>query len=147
MESILASVAAYDPNNIFAKILRGEIPALKVLEDEHALAFMDIMPWSEGHTLVIPKVAARNLFEVPPPALARLIERTQVVAQAVQKAFKPDGLRLVQNNEPTAGQTVFHLHFHIVPCYEGVPLRINEAKMADQAVLRGYADRIRKELA
>jgi histidine triad (HIT) family protein len=137
---------AYDPNNIFAKIIRGEIPAIKILEDEHALAFMDIMPWSEGHTLVIPKVAARNLFEVPPAALGRLIERTQVVANAVQKAFEPDGLRLVQNNEPAAGQTVFHLHFHIVPCYEGVPLRIHEAVMADAAVLREHAERIRKAM-
>jgi histidine triad (HIT) family protein len=138
---------AYDPNNIFAKIIRGEIPAQKVLEDEHALAFMDIMPWSEGHTLVIPKVDARDLFEVPPASLARLIERTQIVARAVQKAFNPEGLRLVQNNAPAAGQTVFHLHFHVVPCYEGVPLRIHEATMADQAVLREHAERIRKALA
>jgi histidine triad (HIT) family protein len=137
---------AYDSSNIFAKILRGEIPALKILEDEHALAFMDIMPWSEGHTLVIPKVPARNLFDVPPAALAALIERTQTVAHAVQKAFKPDGLRLVQNNESAAGQTVFHLHFHIVPCYEGVPLRIHEAAMADIAVLREHAERVRKAL-
>jgi len=137
---------AYDPNNVFAKILRGEIPSLKLLEDEHVLAFMDIMPWSEGHALVIPKVAARNLFEIPPDALAKLIERTQTVAQAVQKAFKPDGLRLVQNNEPAAGQTVFHLHFHIVPCYEGVPLHIHQPAMADQALLHSHAERIRKEL-
>jgi len=137
---------AYDPNNVFAKILRGEIPSLKILEDEHVLAFMDIMPWSEGHTLVIPKVAARNLFEIPPDALAKLIERTQTVAQAVQKAFKPDGLRLVQNNEPAAGQTVFHLHFHIVPCYDGVPLHIHSPAMADHALLRSHAERIRKEL-
>jgi len=137
---------SYDSNNVFAKILRGEIPSLKILEDEHVLAFMDIMPWSEGHTLVIPKTPARNLFDIPPPALAKLIERTQIVAQAVQKAFKPEGLRLVQNNEPAAGQTVFHLHFHIVPCYEGVPLRIHELKMADQAVLQAQAQRIRKEL-
>jgi len=137
---------AYDPNNVFAKILRGEIPSLKILEDEHVLAFMDIMPWSEGHTLVIPRAAARNLFEIQPHALAKLIERTQTVAQAVQKAFKPDGLRLVQNNEPAAGQTVFHLHFHIVPCYEGVPLLIHQPVMADQALLRAHAERIRKEL-
>jgi histidine triad (HIT) family protein len=137
---------AYDSNNVFAKILRGEIPSLKLLEDEHVLAFMDIMPWSDGHALVIPKVAARNLFEIPPTALARLIERTQTVALAVQKAFKPDGLQLVQNNEPAAGQTVFHLHFHIVPYYQGVPLRIHDLKMADQAVLRDHAERIRKEL-
>ena len=138
---------AYDSSNIFAKIIRGDIPALKVLEDEHVIAFMDIMPWSEGHTLVIPKVPARNLFDVTPAALAALIERTQTVAKAVQKAFDPDGLRLVQNNEPAAGQTVFHLHFHIVPCYDGVPLHIHEAAMADQAVLRGYADRIKKALS
>jgi histidine triad (HIT) family protein len=137
---------AYDPNNVFAKILRGEIPSLKIFEDEHVLAFMDIMPWSEGHTLVIPKVAARNLFEIPPDALAKLIERTQTVAQAVQKAFKPDGLRLVQNNEPAAGQTVFHLHFHIVPCYDGVPLHIHQPTMADPSLLRSHAERIRKEL-
>jgi len=138
---------AYDPGNIFAKIIRGEIPALKVFEDDHAIAFMDIMPWAEGHTLVIPKVAARNLFDAPPAAVAALIERTQRVAQAVQKAFNPDGLRLVQNNESAAGQTVFHLHFHVVPCYEGVAWQIGNTQMADQTVLREYAERIRKQLA
>ena len=138
---------AYDPDNIFAKIIRGEIPALKVFEDDHAIAFMDIMPWAEGHTLVIPKVAARNLFDAPPGVVAALIERTQRVAQAVQKALEPDGLRLVQNNEQAAGQTVFHLHFHVVPCYEGVAWRIGDAPMADQAVLRDYAERIRKQIA
>jgi histidine triad (HIT) family protein len=137
---------AYDPDNVFAKILRGEIPSAKILEDEHAFAFMDIMPWSEGHTLVIPKVAARNVFEVPPLVLARLIERTQRVAVAVQRAFEPDGLRLVQNNEVAAGQTIFHLHFHIVPCYDGVPLRIHEATRADPETLRLHAERIRLEL-
>src|SRR3954451_9477474 len=109
----------YDPNNIFAKILRGEIPAAKVYEDEHTLAFMDVMPQSEGHTLVIPKTQARNFFDIEPSALANLIVATQRVAKAVQAAFKPDGMRIIQFNEAAAGQTVFHIHFHIVPCYEG----------------------------
>jgi histidine triad (HIT) family protein len=138
---------AYDSNNIFARIIRGEIPSIKVLEDEHALAFMDIMPWSDGHTLVIPKFAATNVFDAPPDGLAVLIQRTQIVARAVQQAFQPDGLRLVQNNAPGAGQTVFHLHFHIVPCYDGVPLRIHSPVMADPAVLREHAERIRKLLS
>lgn len=137
----------YDPDNIFAKIIRGEIPALKVLDDIDAVAFMDIMPWSDGHTLVVPKVPVRNLFEAPPDTLAILIQRVQRVAHAVQYVFKPDGLRIVQNNEAAAGQTVFHLHFHIVPCYTGVPLRIGDAVMADQAVLRDHADRLRKAIA
>lgn len=140
------SPMAYDPNNIFAKIIRGEIPALKVFDDERAIAFMDVMPWSDGHTLVIPKIAATNLFDVPPEALATLIERTQIVARAVQRAFQPDGLRLVQNNDPGAGQTVFHLHFHIIPCYNGVPLRTHAAVKADFTVLGEHAERIRKAL-
>ena len=138
---------AYDPNNIFAKIIRGEIPALKVHEDEHGIAFMDIMPWSDGHTLVIPKAPASGLFDAPPEVLAALIRQTQIVARAVNQAFKPDGVRLVQNNSPGAGQTVFHLHFHIVPCYNGVPLRLSELVKAEPAVLQAHAQRIRNALA
>jgi histidine triad (HIT) family protein len=137
----------YDQNNIFAKIIRGEIPALKVHEDSHGIAFMDIMPWSDGHTLVIPKAAATGLFDVSPDVLAALIRQTQLVARAVNQAFKPDGLRLVQNNSAGAGQTVFHLHFHIVPCYDGVPLRLGEAVKADPVVLQEQAQRIRSALA
>jgi histidine triad (HIT) family protein len=136
----------YDPNNIFAKILRGEIPAAKVYEDEQVLAFMDAMPQSEGHTLVIPKVQARNFFDVEPQALAELVKATQRIAHAVQKAFQPDGMRIAQFNEPAAGQTVFHLHFHIIPCYEGKELRAHSRGMADPAVLAEHAARVRKAL-
>jgi histidine triad (HIT) family protein len=136
----------YDTNNIFAKILRGEIPAFKVYEDERTLAFMDVMPQSEGHTLVIPKTAARNLFDIDPESLASLIKSTQHVAKAVQKAFKPDGMRIIQFNEPAAGQTVFHIHFHIVPCYEGETLRGHSREMADKAVLAEHAERVIRAL-
>jgi histidine triad (HIT) family protein len=106
----------YDQSNVFAKILRGEIPAFKVYEDDRALSFMDAMPQSDGHTLVIPKVEARNLFDISPDALADLIKATQYVARGVQQAFKPDGMRIIQFNEPAGGQRVFHINFHILPC-------------------------------
>jgi histidine triad (HIT) family protein len=134
----------YDTNNIFAKILRGEIPAFKVYEDERALAFMDVMPQSVGHTLVIPKTNARNLFDIDPDSLANLIKTTQHVAKAVQKAFQPDGMRIIQFNEPAAGQTVFHIHFHIVPCYEGETLKGHSREMADKAVLAEHAERVKR---
>jgi histidine triad (HIT) family protein len=134
----------YDASNIFAKILRGEIPAFKVYEDEHALAFMDVMPQSQGHTLVIPKLEARNLFDIDPQALAQLIKTTQHVAKAVRSAFNPDGMRIIQYNEPAGGQTVFHIHFHIVPCYEGESLKTHGREMADKAVLAEHAERVRK---
>ena len=137
----------YDSNNIFAKIVRGEIPAFKVYEDDGALAFMDVMPQSEGHTLVIPKTDARNFFDIDPDSLARLIKTTQHVAKAVQKAFEPDGMRIIQFNEPAAGQTVFHIHFHIVPCYEGRALKGHSRDMADKSVLAEHAERIKRELA
>jgi histidine triad (HIT) family protein len=136
----------YDTNNIFAKILRGEIPAFKVYEDARALAFMDVMPQSEGHTLVIPKTNARNFFDIDPASLAELIKVTQHVAKAVGKAFNPDGMRIIQFNEPAAGQTVFHIHFHIVPCYEGATLKGHSRDMADKAVLAEHAERIKRAL-
>jgi histidine triad (HIT) family protein len=137
----------YDKDNVFAKILRGEIPACKVYEDARALAFMDAMPQSEGHTLVVPKIEARNLFDIEPDALANLIKATQFVARGVRKAFNPAGMRIIQFNEPAAGQTVFHIHFHIVPCYEGVDLRFHARDWADKAVLAAHAERIRAALA
>lgn len=137
----------YDPDNVFAKILRAEIPATKVYEDAHVLSFMDAMPQSDGHTLVIPKVAARNLFDIPPDALAELIKATQYVAKGVQRAFQPDGMRLIQFNEPAAGQTVFHIHFHIVPCYAGKEIRMHGRDWADRAVLAEHAQKIRTALA
>jgi histidine triad (HIT) family protein len=136
----------YDPNNVFAKILRGEIPAFKVFESDTALAFMDAMPQSDGHTLVIPKTNARNFFDIEPQALADLIKETQHVAKAVRKAFNPDGMRIIQFNEPAAGQTVFHIHFHIVPYYEGREVKSHGRDWADKALLAQHAERIRAAL-
>jgi len=137
----------YDPNNIFARILRGEVPAHKVYESDRALAFMDAMPQSEGHTLVIPKTNARNLFDIEPDALADLVKTTQYVAKAVRKAFNPDGMRIIQFNEPAAGQTVFHIHFHIVPCYEGREVKSHSRDWADKTVLAQHAERIKAALS
>lgn len=137
---------AYDPNNIFAKILRGEIQAHKVYEDDDTLAFMDVMPQAEGHTLVIPKKPSRGLLDAEPEVLARLIKVAQRVAGAVKAAFGADGLTVFQYNEPAGGQTVFHLHVHIVPRREGVPLKRHEGGMADNAVLADHAERIRAAL-
>jgi len=139
---------AYDTNNIFAKILRGEIPAFKVYDDAHAFAFMDVMPQSDGHTLVIPKQAqARDILDINPSDLQMLIVATQTVAKAVDKALKPDGLRIIQFNRPPAGQTVFHIHFHIVPIYEGRELRGHSRDMAPKEVLAAHAEKIKAALA
>lgn len=137
----------YDPDNIFGKILRGEIPCHKVYEDEHSLAFMDVMPQGEGHTLVIPKAPSRGLLDAEPRTLAALIGTVQQVGRAVKAAFRADGLTLFQYNETAGGQTVFHLHFHLVPRFDGVPLKRHEGGMADNAVLAEHAARIRAALA
>ena len=133
----------YDDQNIFAKILRGEIPCHKVYEDEVALAFMDVMPQGDGHTLVIPKRAkVRNVLEMDADELAALIPRVQKVAKAVKQAFNADGVMLIQYNEPAAGQTVFHPHFHVIPRFEGVPLKPHAGKMADQDLLKAHAAKV-----
>jgi len=137
---------AYDDNNIFAKILRGEIACQKVYEDETTLAFMDIMPRTDGHTLVIPKTPARNLFDISPEALSDLIVKTQRIAVAARQAMKADGLTLQQFSEPAGGQVVFHLHFHILPRFEGVALRPHTGEMARPEVLAEHAARIRAAL-
>ena len=137
--------AIYDSNNIFAKILRGEIPCAKVFEDDVALAFMDIMPRAEGHTLVIPKVIARGLLDMPPDALGPYMQRVQSVAAAVKKAMLADGLTIQQFNEAAGGQVVFHLHFHILPRWDGVSLR-PPGTMGDKAVLDANAAKIRAAL-
>jgi histidine triad (HIT) family protein len=134
---------AYDTRNVFARILRGEIPAHKVYEDQHTLAFMDVMPQADGHVLVIPKVAAEDLFELPPDALAATILTTQRVARAVKKAFDAPGIMIAQLNGSAAGQSVFHIHFHVVPRHEGIDLRFHARDMADPAVLAAHADRVR----
>ena len=138
--------AAYDPSNIFAKILRGEIPCYKIFEDETALAFMDIMPRCDGHCLVIPKTAARGLLDIAPDALAALMPRVQKVAAAAVKAFASDGLTLQQFNEAAGGQEVFHLHFHILPRQDGVALRPHSKEMATPQTLQAQAEKIRAAL-
>lgn len=139
---------AYDPDNIFAKILRGEIPSVKVWEDDHVLAFMDVFPQSEGHVLIIAKQSqARNLLEVEPEVLQRLTAALQRTARAVEKALKPEGLAIMQFNGDAGGQTVFHLHFHIVPRRRDRDLKGHgHAPMADAVTLKGLADRIAAEL-
>lgn len=134
---------AYDPNNIFARIVRGEIPCHKVYEDADTLAFMDIMPQSAGHTLVVPKAAGEDVFSTPPEAVAAAVRTAQKVARAVNKAFSPPGIMIAQLNGPAAGQSVFHLHFHIIPRYAGKDLGIHAANPADPAVLAEHAARIR----
>ena len=136
---------AYDPENVFAKILRGEIPSHKVYEDDVALAIMDIMPRGEGHVLVIPKKPARGLLDIAPDDLAELMKRVQHVAKAVKQAFNADGLTLQQFNESAGGQVIFHLHFHILPRFEGVALRPPGA-MGDQEKLKVQAEKIRAAL-
>ena len=140
--------ADYDADNIFAKMVRGDIPCVKVFEDEVALAFMDIFPQTEGHTLVIPKgIEARNFLDMPTDKLGAYMERVQTVARAVEKALKPDGLRVMQFNGAPAGQTVFHLHFHILPVREGEGLgRHASGEPADTATLKALADKIAAHL-
>ncbi|MFK0330811.1 HIT family protein [Rhizobium sp. NPDC090275] len=138
--------AAYDTNNIFAKILRGEIPSVKVYEDEHTLAFMDVMPQAPGHVLVVPKAASRNLLDADPAALAKTIPVVQTIANAVKEAFDADGVFVCQFNEPAAGQTVFHLHFHVIPRHDGIALKPHSGQMEDGAVLAANAEKIKAEL-
>lgn len=144
----MALHGTYDPDNIFAKMLRGEMPCIKVYEDEVALAFMDIFPQSEGHTLVIPKdVTARNFIEMPADRLGPYMARVQKVAQAVAEALQPEGLIVTQFNGAPAGQTVFHLHFHIIPRGEGTVLKPHASggpRPADE--LEPIAEKIRAAL-
>ena len=136
---------AYDPENVFAKILRGEIPCYRVYEDDVALAIMDIMPRAEGHVLVIPKKPARGLLDIAPDDLAALMKRVQHVAKATKKAFDADGHTLQQFNESAGGQVIFHLHFHILPRFEGVSLR-PPGTMGDQEKLKAQAEKIKAAL-
>ncbi len=136
----------YDPSNIFAKILRGEIPAHKIYEDEQTLAFMDVMPQVDGHCLVIPKASSRGLLDVDPVVLAQLMPVVCKVAKACVAAMRADGCQIRQYNEAAGGQTVFHLHFHILPMKEGVPLKPHSVQMADHAILAEQARKIRAEL-
>jgi len=137
---------AYDDQNIFAKILRGEMPAFSVYETEDCLAFLDVMPQSDGHTLVLPKTPAETLFDLDERMAANLINSVQYVARGVRDAFSPDGITLMQFNGAAAGQTVFHIHMHIVPCYESQPLRRHGRGMAEPETLEAHAERVRSAL-
>jgi histidine triad (HIT) family protein len=141
-------VTTYDPDNIFAKILSGAIPSHKVYEDGDVLAIMDVFPQSRGHTLVIPRASSRNLLDADPGVLATVIPKVQKIARAVAAATKADGFRLVQFNEEAAGQTVFHLHFHIIPAYQGQAIGRHAAgERADDGELAALARDIAAHLA
>lgn len=142
----MTAVAAYDPDNIFAKIIRGEAPCFRVYEDEQTLAFLDIMPQAEGHTLVIPKFGSRDIFDLPEDDLAATIRTTRKIAAAVKQAFAAPGVMIAQLNGAAAGQTVFHLHFHVLPRFDGVDFRMHARAMADRTVLAAHAERIRAAL-
>jgi histidine triad (HIT) family protein len=136
----------YDPNNLFAKVLRGEIPAHKIYEDDDTLAFLDIMPRAEGHALVITKEKATNLFDVSPEGLAKLLAVVQKIAPKISEAVAADGVLIAQYNGAAAGQTVFHLHVHIIPRKAGTELKPHSGKMEDQNQLMATADKIRAKL-
>ncbi|CDZ51385.1 HIT family protein [Neorhizobium galegae] len=137
---------AYDSNNIFGKILRGEIPCHRVYEDADTLAFMDVMPQSPGHLLVLPKAPSRNILDADPAVLSKVIPVVQKLARAARQAFEADGITVIQFNEPAAGQTVYHLHFHVVPRYEGQPLKPHSGQMENNDVLAANAEKIIGEL-
>lgn len=139
-------MSAYDPNNVFAKILRGELPAHKVYEDAETLVIMDIMPRADGHVLVIPKTPARNVLDATPAQLAACLVTVQKMSKAVMKAFDAAGVTVQQFNEPAGGQVVFHLHYHVLPRHEGVSLRPHTGAMEKPDVLAANAEKIRKAL-
>jgi histidine triad (HIT) family protein len=136
----------YDDSNIFAKILRGEIPSHKVYEDADALVLMDAMPQASGHTLIVPKAPSRNMLDADPDVLARVAPLVQRIARAVKAAFSADGVTIVQFNEPASGQTVFHLHYHVIPRHEGIPLMPHSREMEESNVLAANAEKIRRAL-
>jgi histidine triad (HIT) family protein len=138
---------AYDPSNIFAKILRGELPSYRVYDDGEVIAFMDVMPQGTGHTLVLPKAPSRNLLDADPTTLGPLLRATQKIVKAVKRAFAADGVTVIQFNEPAAGQTVYHLHVHVIPRFEGIALGPHTGGMEKPEVLAENAEKIRKALA
>ncbi|MDY8109720.1 HIT domain-containing protein [Fulvimarina sp. 2208YS6-2-32] len=139
-------MTAYDDSNIFAKMIRGEIPAIKVHEDADTMVIMDIMPETKGHCLIIPKAPSRNLLDASDEALAKTIPVVAKIARAARKAFDADGIQIIQFNEEAAGQTVFHLHFHVIPSYEGVARKKHAMGEVDQDTLKAHAEAIRSAL-
>ena len=140
------SAAPYDEGNVLAKILRGELPSHKVYEDDDAISIMDIMPRGDGHVLVIPKAPSRNLLDIGAHDLGTLMLAVQKVARAVMRAFDADGVTIQQFNEPAGGQVVFHTHVHVIPRFDGVPLKAPSGKMADPEKLSDQAFKIRAVL-
>lgn len=140
-------MANYDPDNVFAKILRGELPSYKVYEDDRTVVFLDIMPRTPGHALVLPKAPARNILDVAPDDLAHVIKVAQKVARASVKAFDADGVTVYQFSEPAGGQSVFHLHVHVLPRKEGVALKPELSFKEDSAVLAEHASRLAAAIA
>jgi histidine triad (HIT) family protein len=139
-------MTTYDGNNIFAKILRGEIPCHKVYEDEKVFAFLDIMPRAPGHTLVLPKAPARNILDVAPDDLAHVVKAAQKIAQVAMRVFDADGITIQQFNEPAGGQVVFHLHVHVIPRKDGVTLKPPASFKEDPAVLKEQAEKLKAAL-
>jgi histidine triad (HIT) family protein len=142
IKGVGTAMPTYDPNNIFAKILRGELPSHKVYENDKAFAFLDIMPRAPGHTLVIPKAAARTILDIAADELGELIKATQTIARAAVKVFSADGLTIQQFNEAAGGQVVFHLHIHVIPRRAGVALKPPASFKEDPAVLSDQALRL-----
>lgn len=139
-------MSVYDPDNIFAKILNGDIPSHTIFEDDAVKVIMDVMPQADGHALVIPKAASRNLLDAEANGLGAVFQVVQKIAQAAKQAFEADGVTVQQFNEAAGGQSVFHLHVHVIPRHEGVPLRGHAGGMADQDVLAEHAARYRAVL-
>jgi len=133
---------SYDPNNIFAKILRGELPSYKVYEDDKAIAFLDIMPRAPGHTLVLPKAPARNLFDIDPADLAHVMKVAQKIAKASLEVFSAQGVTIQQFNEGAGGQVVFHLHVHVIPRQDGVPMKPPASHKEKPEVLAAHAAKL-----
>jgi histidine triad (HIT) family protein len=137
----------YDTDNIFAKILRGKMPCVKIYEDNNVISFMDVFPQSKGHCLVLPKASSRNLLELAPKDIGRLFGTVQRLTIAVEKALKPDGIIVTQFNGAPAGQTVFHTHVHIIPRYDNTPMAPHNGEdMADMKALEKLASKIRAKL-
>ncbi len=139
--------AAYDDQNVFAKILRGELPSHKIYEDDKTIVIMDIMPRGDGHVLVVPKAPSRNILDIAPDDLAAVMATAQKMARAVMKAFGADGTTIQQFSEPAGGQVVFHTHVHVIPRFDGVALRPHTGEMADGDVLAANAEKIRAVLS
>jgi histidine triad (HIT) family protein len=135
-------MTAYDNNNPFAKILRGEFPCHKIYEDDHVLAFLDIMPRAPGHTLVIPKAPARNILDIKEEDYLHVARATRKIARAAKSAFKADGITVQQFNEAAGGQVVFHLHVHVMPRHDGIALLPPASRKEDVKVLEDNATKL-----